>query len=280
MQLSIELILTQNMTMCRRLSHFLAMWVAGFALAGGTCGALIDVLDEPTAGGQQATEDQRPIDLPTGINDGFLDPKMDPEEYIKRFEVESREVFACRHKILEALELTTGQRVGDIGAGTGLFLKSLSESVGVNGKVYAVEISPSFIKHLRVRARNEGLENVEVVFCSERHSNLQAESVDRIFICDVYHHFEFPLATMNSLFEAMSEGGLLVLVDFHREPKGVSPDRREWLLGHVRAPQETFRDEIEKAGFQFKDEISIDGFQENYLLRFVKPLRSNAEKTK
>ena len=196
---------------------------------------------------------------------------MDPEEYIKRFEVESREVFACRRQILNALELQEGLSVGDIGAGTGLFMKALSQSVGQHGQVFAVEIAPSFVKHLRNRARDEGLNNVEIVFCSDRNSNLPKNSVDRLFICDVYHHFEFPALTMQSLYDAMRVGGMLVLVDFHRESNGVSPERLEWLRGHVRAPQEVFRQEMEQAGFEFKDEVAVEGVQENYLIRVVKP---------
>jgi len=226
---------------------------------------------EPSADAANSQDAVRPTNLPTGINDGFLNPNMDPEEYIQRFEMESREVFACRAQILEALQLASGHSVADIGAGTGLFMKALSQSVGEQGRVYAVEIAPSFVKHLRVRARDEGLDNVEVVFCSDRHANLPKDSVDRLLICDVYHHFAYPGLTMDSLWQAMREGGVLVLVDFHQEPKEVSPERMEWLKGHVRAPQEVFRAEIEQAGFVFKDEIAVEGFKENYLLRFEKP---------
>jgi cyclopropane fatty-acyl-phospholipid synthase-like methyltransferase len=236
--------------------------------------ALPEAPQKPERTEKEASE-QRAANLPDGINDGFLNPEMNPEEYIQRFEIESREVFACRAEILKALQLTPGHSVADIGAGTGLFLQPLSNSVGPEGHVFAVEIAPSFIKHLRDRARKESLENVEVVFCSDRHANLPKNSVDRMVLCDVYHHFEYPRLTMDSLWEAMREGGLLVLVDFHREPPGVSPERTEWLKGHVRAPQEVFRAEIEQAGFVFRDEVAVEGFQENYLLRFDKPRTSN-----
>lgn len=214
----------------------------------------------------------RAKNLPDGINDSFLDPDMDPDEFVKRFEVESREVFAARFQILEALELSPGQSVADIGAGTGLFMNALSKEVGADGRVFAVEISPSFVKHLRQRAKEEELENVEVVFCSDRDTNLEKDSVDRILICDVYHHFEYPGLTMQSLWRALRPGGMLVLIDFHPEPENVSPQRVEWLKGHVRAPMDVFRKEIEEVGFQFKEEVDIDGFEENYLLRFTKRL--------
>lgn len=215
------------------------------------------------------SEDKRADNLPSGINDSFLDPNMKVEDFIKRFEIESREVFACRKQILDAIQLKPGMAVADVGSGTGLYLGSLSHSVGDEGKVYAVDISPPFVKHLRNRANEEKLANVETVLCSDRDVNLKGNSIDRAFICDVYHHFEYPESSLKSIHRAMRSGGKLILVDFHREPQ-VSPERKQWLQGHIRAPLETFKQEIIDAGFKFEEQVAIDGFSENYLLRFSK----------
>jgi ubiquinone/menaquinone biosynthesis C-methylase UbiE len=224
---------------------------------------------DATTTATQKTEAKRAENLPSGINDSFLDPDMNVEDFIKRFEVESREVFACREAILEAIQLKPGMTVADIGSGTGLYLRPLSRSVGEEGKVYAVDIAPKFVKHLRDRAKEEKLGNVEAVLCSDRDVNLKVNSIDRAFICDVYHHFEYPENSLKSIYAAMRAGGKLVLVDFHREPE-VSPERKQWLRGHIRAPLETFKQEIIDAGFKFEEQVEIDGFSENYLLRFTK----------
>lgn len=213
--------------------------------------------------------EKRADNLPSGINDSFLDQNMNVEDFIKRFEVESREVFACREQILAALQLQPGMDVADVGSGTGLYLRPLSRSVGKQGKVYAIDISPKFFKHLRDRAKEEKLENVEVVLCSDRDVNLKANTIDRAFICDVYHHFEYPESSLKSIDRAMRAGGKLIVVDFHRDPD-VSRERKQWLQGHIRAPLETFKQEIIDAGFQFEEQVAVDGFSENYLLRFSK----------
>lgn len=261
----------------RRLSHLaLGLFLSTFSystLSVTSCAAQEkgDATTKPDSQAGSKAEAGRAENLPDDINRGFLDPNMKPEEYIKRFEIESREVFAQRKAIVDALELKPGLAIGDIGAGTGLFLKPLSVAVGGSGKVYAVEISPSFVKHLRTRVADEKLENAQVVYCSDREANLPKASVDRLLICDVYHHFEFPQSTLQSLLAAMRSGGVLVVVDFYRDPEGVSDDRKKWLNGHIRAPLETFRKEIEEAGFVFKDQVKVDGFKENYLIRFTKP---------
>ncbi len=241
-----------------------------FGLVLVVCGNPVTFAQEATQSpAQQVVAAERPDNLPAGINESFLDPNMNVEDFVKRFEVESREVFACRQQILKSIQLEPGMDVADIGAGTGLYVAALSRSVGPEGQVFAVDISPKFVKHLRERARTEQLENVEVVLCSDRDVNLKPNSIDRAFICDVYHHFEYPSSSLASIYRALRPGGKLVLVDFHRVPD-VSPERQQWLKGHIRAPQEVFKQEIVEAGFRFEDEVEVDGFHENYLLRFSK----------
>ena len=95
-------------------------------------------------------------------------------------------------------------------------------------------------------------------------------SVDVVFVCDTYHHFEYPEAMLASLHEALRPGGRLVVVDFERIP-GETPD---WVLEHVRAGKAVFRSEIEAAGFVLVREADIAGLSENYVLQFRRESRS------
>lgn len=200
------------------------------------------------------------------INKDFLAEDLKVQQFIDRFEGESREIAKNHQAIQAAIGIQPGQHMADIGAGTGLFLAGFANAVGPQGKLYAVDIAPKFVEHLAERARNEGFPQVETVLCSDDDCKLAPASIDLAFICDTYHHFEYPARTMATIARAMRPGGTLCVVDFHRIP-GVS---REWLLGHVRAGQEVFRAEIEAAGFEFVEEVTGLGLQENYFLRFRK----------
>ena len=69
-----------------------------------------------------------------------------------------------------------------------------------------------------------------------------------VFLCDVYHHFEFPRKTLASLHAALKPGGRLVLVDYRREKgKSRGPDLQARPAG-----QEVFTREIEAAGFKLQ----------------------------
>ena len=225
-------------------------------------------------------ESPRPEGLPAGINDSFLAEDLDVERYVDRFEGESRAVYAERQTIVDALSLSPGDAVADIGAGTGFFSLLFVDAVrsdpgdpgarvddpSESGRVYAVEISPRFLEHLRTRAAAEAPDTLEVVEGNARSVSLPEASVDLAFVCDVYHHFEYPSDSLASLHAAIRPGGSLVLIDFERVP-GVSPP---WLLEHVRAGREVFQAEIEAAGFRLAEEIELEGLDDNYILRFTR----------
>lgn len=207
-----------------------------------------------------------------GINDKFLDPQMNAEEWVGKFETESREIFHQYQKIVAAVGLKPGQAVADIGAGTGLFTLPFAKAVGDTGKVYAVEIAPKFLELIQQRAAKTGAKNIQTVLGTGHSVALPESSIDVAFICDVYHHFEFPQASLASLHRALKPGGEIVLIDFKRIP-GVSSD---FVMGHVRAGQEVFESEIVAAGFEKIGEVT-DVLKENYFVRFRRSATAHAK---
>lgn len=200
-----------------------------------------------------------------GINDSFKDPDL--KKYQGIFEGESREIYTHRLEIVRKVGLKPGMTVADIGAGTGLFTRLFAQEVGPKGKVYAVDIAPKFLEHIRKTAKESGISNITTVQCSIDSTDLPPQSVDRVFICDTYHHFEYPHKTMASVHRALRPGGQVILIDFHRIP-GKS---RPWILEHVRAGQEVFVREILQSGFrQIQGNEADQLLMENYLLRFEK----------
>jgi SAM-dependent methyltransferase len=211
--------------------------------------------------GQPSEQSVRP-----GINDNFLRADLDVDEWIGRFEIESREVFSARNAVIKATQVQPGWRVADVGAGTGFFSRLFAAAVGDEGWVYAVDIAPQFLIHINQKSQEDGVTNLTGVLGSDRSVHLPPASVDLVFICDAYHHFEYPHSTMTSIHAALKEGGTLALVDFERIP-GQST---EFIMSHVRAGKHEFRGEIEAVGFEFLEEVEIPGFRENYFLRFRK----------
>jgi predicted methyltransferase len=228
------------------LSPLLALWLAGCQSAPQTAAPAPEASAKP------------------GVNAEFLKPDLPVPQWVERFEKEGREVFDHRHDIVKLLQLRPGMTVADIGAGTGLFTLLMAEAVGPRGRVFAVDIARDFLRHIEQRAAGAGLRNIRTVLGTERSVELPPNSVDLAFICDTYHHFEYPHSTMTSLWRALRPGGEVVVVDFKRIPGESS----QWTLDHVRAGQEVFEREIEAAGFRKVGQVDL--LKQNYIVRFRK----------
>ena len=200
--------------------------------------------------------------LQPSINAPFRNP--DVQEFVGKFEVESREVYSRRKEIVAACEIKPGQKVADIGAGTGLFTRLFAAAVGKEGRVVAVDIDQKYLDHIARTSREANLANVDTLLGKPDSTELPADSIDLVFICDTYHHFEYPQATLASIHRALRPGGELVILDFVREV-GVS---RDWILEHVRAGEAVVTQEVAAAGFTLVRREATPFLRENYVLRF------------
>ena len=56
------------------------------------------------------------------------------------------------------------------------------------------------------------------------------------------------------------------MIDFEKNPDTSRP----FIMEHVRAGKDVFRQEIEAAGFTFEEQVAVAGLEENYFLMFKK----------
>lgn len=197
-----------------------------------------------------------------GINSYYQNP--DWQQWVNTFERSGREVYDKRIAIVNATGIRPGEVVADIGAGTGLFTRLFAERVGPHGRVYAVDISRTFIENIVRTAKKQGFVNVEGVVNTDRDVTLPANSINLAFLVDTYHHFEYPGSMLSSIRRSLRTDGTLIVIDFRRDPHRSS----SWVMGHVRADKEIVIDEITKAGFRLIDDKSI--LRTNYYLVFSK----------
>lgn len=179
-------------------------------------------------------------------------------------------------KLAPLMDLKTGSTVAEIGAGNGSVALAAAQKVGPGGHVYATEIDPEQLRHIRDKVDGADLHNVSVVEASADDTRLPAACCDAIYMIGVYHHFTEPLKTDASIFRALRPGGKLVIVDFRPSfwlkpwtPKGVPANRG----GHGISPK-ILEDEATGAGFKIAQVIDPWGnswFLSNYCVVFNKP---------
>jgi ubiquinone/menaquinone biosynthesis C-methylase UbiE len=79
----------------------------------------------------------------------------------------------------------------------GVLTRLFSKAVGPTGVVIAEELSGSFLTLLEEeKKQNPSMSNVILVQGTNKDINFPSDKkCDIIVVCDVYHHFEYPITT-------------------------------------------------------------------------------------
>jgi precorrin-6B methylase 2 len=155
---------------------------------------------------------------------------QDPAEWARRFDDPARDAWQKPAEVLRALKLNPSAVVADIGAGTGYFAVRLARSLP-QGKVYAVDVEPEMVRHLRDRARDEGIANLQVVEATRDDPRLP-EAVDLALLVNVQGLMVSPGNYFARLRSSIRPGGRVVIISTRidspvgaREDMRVSPDK-------------------------------------------------------
>ena len=120
-------------------------------------------------------------------------------------------------RMVELLDLKSGDSVADIGAGTGYISWRMAEKVGAQGKVYAVDVQQEMLDLLAKNTKSRGLQNVIPILGSITNANLPTNSIDLAIMVDVYHEFSHPYEMMKSMKAALKPGGRVAFVEYRAE---------------------------------------------------------------
>ena len=174
-------------------------------------------------------------------------------------------------EVMDALGITVGTVVADVGSGDGYFSFHLAERVGAAGHVYAVDIDQGALKKLREKAEKEKLGQIEIIVGAADDPRLAAESVEVALIVNAYHEMRDYDAMLAALHRALKPGGRLAIIEGAID----GGQKRESYFDRHRVPKEVVREEAERHGFVFLREEK--GFtrthdsKQFYFLIFTRP---------
>lgn len=153
--------------------------------------------------------------------------------------------------VLEALGAAPGTQMGDIGAGGGYFTHHLRRAVGVEGRVYAVDISRSAVARLRGELDRLGVRNVDVILGEPDDPRLPYGSLDGALIVNSYHEMTEYRAMLAGIRSALRPGGRLVILDNPARDPGSS---REAQTERHELHIDLAARELVEAGFEVVDQ--------------------------
>lgn len=179
----------------------------------------------------------------------------DPERWAKVFDDPARDAWQKPEEVLDVLEVKEGQAVADLGAGTGYFTVRLARRVGETGTVWAIDIEPSLVDHLKTRAAEAGLGRVIPLLAAPDDPKLDPASADLILVVDTWHHIDSRDAYLERVRRALKPGGRVAIVDFKPGdiPVGPPPEHR--------LPREAILSEFEAARWNLVAESDVLPYQ-------------------
>ena len=174
-----------------------------------------------------------------------------------------RDAWQQPERIMDALGIYDGNRVADVGAGSGWFTTRLAQRVGPNGRVYAEDINPLMLESIRNAAEREGLKNVQTQLGTRRDPGLPG-GLHAVLMVDIYVFLQDPVSILRSIAGSLAPNGRLGIVDYKKDGAGgPGPD-----LGERIDPDVIIRDAA-AAGLELRSHETFLRYQ--YLLVFGKP---------
>lgn len=185
-------------------------------------------------------------------------------QYLEHLDSPERDQYQKPFQVIEALNLKPGQAVADLGSGSGYFTRRLVGAVTESGKVYAIDVEPEMLQYVENSlVHTHAPYNAEFILARPDSPKLPVESVDLIFVCNVFHHLEDRTSYFRNVRSALKSGGRIAIIDFYH-------DERSGDLGFPKqhlVPQEKAIAEMTAAGYRLEREH--DFLPRQYFLEFV-----------
>ena len=168
-----------------------------------------------------------------------------PSSEAYRLDLPARRIWLPPADVLGAMAVRSGQTVADVGAGTGYFSLPLAETVGLQGKVYAVDAQNEMLALLRHKLDDAAILNVELIHAEASNTNLPRCSCDLFFAANVWHEFEDRSAVLKEAARVLKAGGQVAILDWRTD----APPEPGPPLDH-RLDSSNAADALRSQGFQ------------------------------
>jgi ubiquinone/menaquinone biosynthesis C-methylase UbiE len=138
--------------------------------------------------------------------------------YGQRFWVEAPHPIISRDRLRSVLAPEPGERLLEIGPGTGYYTLDLAGWVGPEGRVEIFDLQQKFLDHVSGRADERGLANVVPTQGDATALPYDDASIDAVALTAVLGEIPDPVAALREIRRVLKPGGRLVVGELFGDP--------------------------------------------------------------
>ena len=142
--------------------------------------------------------------------------------YSQRFWVEAPHPFITRGRLREILEPAAGERVLEVGPGTGYYSLPVAEWIGPEGRLDVFDLQQEMLDHTMRRAGERGLSNVHPTQGDAQALPYDDASFDAAIVVSTLGEIPDQAAALAELRRVLRPGGRLVVGELMGDPHVVT----------------------------------------------------------
>jgi ubiquinone/menaquinone biosynthesis C-methylase UbiE len=147
--------------------------------------------------------------------------------YNQRFWVQAPHPLITRSRLRESLTPTAGERVLEIGPGTGYYTLDLAEWVGPAGTIEIFDLQQRMLDHTLRRARDRGLANVVATRGDATTLPYESGSVDAVVLITVLGEIPDRDTALREVARVLRPDGRVIVGEVALDPHFVTPGALE-----------------------------------------------------
>jgi ubiquinone/menaquinone biosynthesis C-methylase UbiE len=142
--------------------------------------------------------------------------------YSQRFWVEAPHPFITRERLREILGPRPGERILEVGPGTGYYTLDVADWVGPDGSVEILDLQQEMLDHTMRRAAERGTQNITPTLADATRMPYDDASFDAAFLVTVLGEVPDQDAALRELARVLKPGGRLVVGELLGDPHYVT----------------------------------------------------------
>jgi ubiquinone/menaquinone biosynthesis C-methylase UbiE len=142
--------------------------------------------------------------------------------YGQRFLIAPPHPLITRARLLETLEPQAGERMLEVGPGTGYYTFHVARALG-EGSLEIFDLQQEMLDHVMTRASEQGVDNIRPTQGDARSLPYETDAFDGAFLVTVLGEIPDQGAALGELARVLKPGGRLVVGEIMADPHWVSP---------------------------------------------------------